>query len=121
MDRTIWIVHSKFLSHKKNDKILSVHIIGAHAGELIGEAVAAMEAGLCAEDIALICHAHPTLSESMKEALSSICNDRVVVCFEPNCSGRIFAHDPSSRCCGHKGIVFITKVFVCTVGWLILI
>ena len=60
----------KFLSHKKNDKILSVHIIGAHAGELIGEAVAAMEAGLCAEDIALICHAHPTLSESMKEAAS---------------------------------------------------
>ena len=41
------------------------------------------------------------MSESMKEALSSICNDRVVVCFEPNCSGRIFAHDPSSRCCGH--------------------
>ncbi len=60
----------KFLSHKKNDKIIAVHIIGAHAGELIGEAVAAIEAGLCAEDIALICHAHPTLSESMKEAAS---------------------------------------------------
>lgn len=41
------------------------------------------------------------MSESLKEALSSICNDRVAVCFEPNCSGRIFAHDPSSRCCGH--------------------
>ena len=60
----------KFLSDKDNDKVLAVHIIGAHAGELIGEAVAAIEAGLTAEDIALICHAHPTLSESMKEAAS---------------------------------------------------
>ena len=54
----------------KNDKIIAVHIIGAHAGELIGEAATALEAGLSAEDIALICHAHPTLSESMKEAAS---------------------------------------------------
>ena len=61
---------AKFLSDKDNDKVLAVHIIGAHAGELIGEAVAAIEAGLTAEDIALICHAHPTLSESMKEAAS---------------------------------------------------
>tara|TARA_A100001011_G_scaffold9524_1_gene10657 strand:+ start:340 stop:1746 length:1407 start_codon:yes stop_codon:yes gene_type:complete len=60
----------KFLSDKDTDKVLAVHIIGAHAGELIGEAVAAIEAGLTAEDIALICHAHPTLSESMKEAAS---------------------------------------------------
>ena len=60
----------KVLSHPKNDKIIAVHIIGAHAGELIGEAATAMEAGLSAEDIALICHAHPTLSESMKEAAS---------------------------------------------------
>ena len=58
----------KVLSHPTNDKIIAVHIIGAHAGELIGEAVTAIEAGLSAEDIALICHAHPTLSESMKEA-----------------------------------------------------
>jgi len=60
----------KFLSDKVNDKVLGVHIIGAHAGELIGEAVASIEAGLTAEDISLICHAHPTLSESMKEAAS---------------------------------------------------
>jgi dihydrolipoamide dehydrogenase len=60
----------KVLSHPKNDKIIAVHIIGAHAGELIGEAATALEAGLSAEDIALICHAHPTLSESMKEAAS---------------------------------------------------
>ncbi len=60
----------KILSHPKNDRIIAVHIIGAHAGELIGEAATALEAGLSAEDIALICHAHPTLSESMKEAAS---------------------------------------------------
>ena len=60
----------KFLSDKDTDKVLAVHIIGAHAGELIGEAVTAIEAGLTAEDVALICHAHPTLSESMKEAAS---------------------------------------------------
>ena len=60
----------KVLSHPTNDKIIAVHIIGAHAGELIGEAVTAIEAGLSAEDIALICHAHPTLSESIKEAAS---------------------------------------------------
>ena len=60
----------KVLSHPKTDRILAVHIIGCHAGELIGEAVTAIEAGLSAEDISLICHAHPTLSESMKEAAS---------------------------------------------------
>ncbi|MEC8099687.1 MAG: FAD-dependent oxidoreductase [Pseudomonadota bacterium] len=60
----------KVLSHPENDRIIAVHIIGAHAGELIGEAVTAIEAGFSAEDIASICHAHPTLSESMKEAAS---------------------------------------------------
>ena len=66
------IVHDAHLPayEKAGYKVLAVHIIGAHAGELIGEAVAAIEAGLTAEDIALICHAHPTLSESMKEAAS---------------------------------------------------
>ncbi len=58
----------KVLSHPKTDRIIAVHIIGAHAGELIGEAVTAMEAGFSAEDLSLTCHAHPTLSESMKEA-----------------------------------------------------
>ena len=60
----------KILSHPKTDRLLAVHIIGAHAGELIGEAVTAIEAGFSAEDLSLICHAHPTLSESMKEAAS---------------------------------------------------
>jgi dihydrolipoamide dehydrogenase len=50
------------------DRILGVHIIGPMASELISEAVVAMEFGASAEDIALICHAHPSLSEAMKEA-----------------------------------------------------
>jgi dihydrolipoamide dehydrogenase len=44
--------------------------MGEHAGELIGEFVVSIEMGASAEDIALICHAHPTLSESIKEAAS---------------------------------------------------
>ena len=58
----------KFLADAKTDEILGVHIIGAVASELISEAVVAMEFRASAEDIARICHAHPTLSEAMKEA-----------------------------------------------------
>jgi dihydrolipoamide dehydrogenase len=60
----------KVFSHKETDKILGAHIIGNHAGEMIGEFVVAIELGATAEDLALICHAHPTLSESIKEASS---------------------------------------------------
>jgi dihydrolipoamide dehydrogenase len=60
----------KVYSHKKTDKLLGAHIIGNHAGEMIGEFVVSIEMGATAEDIALICHAHPTLSESIKEAAS---------------------------------------------------
>ena len=60
----------KILVDENTDRILGVHIVGAHAGELIGEAVTAIETGLSGEDLALICHAHPTLSESFKEAAS---------------------------------------------------
>lgn len=60
----------KILVNADTDRILGVHIVGAHAGELIGEAVTAIETGLSGEDLALICHAHPTLSESFKEAAS---------------------------------------------------
>ena len=60
----------KVYSHSESDKILGAHIIGNHAGEMIGEFVVAIEMGATAEDIALICHAHPTLSESIKEAAS---------------------------------------------------
>jgi len=58
----------KVLACKKTDRILGVHIIGANASEIIAEAVVAMEFGGAAEDLARICHAHPTLSETVHEA-----------------------------------------------------
>ena len=58
----------KFLADAKTDEILGVHIIGPFAGELIAEAVVAMEFRGSAEDIGMICHAHPSLSEAMKDA-----------------------------------------------------
>ncbi|MEK6592391.1 MAG: dihydrolipoyl dehydrogenase [Pseudomonadota bacterium] len=64
----------KFLADAGTDRILGVHIIGPMASELIAEAVVAMEFGAAAEDIALICHAHPSLSEAMKEAALAVDN-----------------------------------------------
>ena len=58
----------KMLSDATTDEILGVHVIGPMASELIAEAAVAMEFKASAEDIARICHAHPTLSEAMKEA-----------------------------------------------------
>jgi dihydrolipoamide dehydrogenase len=58
----------KFIADAKTDEILGVHIIGPFAGELIAEAVVAMEFRGSAEDIGMICHAHPSLSEAMKDA-----------------------------------------------------
>jgi dihydrolipoamide dehydrogenase len=58
----------KMLADAKTDRILGVHIIGPNASELIGEAVVAMEFGAASEDLARICHAHPTLSEVVHEA-----------------------------------------------------
>jgi dihydrolipoamide dehydrogenase len=62
----------KFLADAGTDRILGVHIIGPMASELIAEAVVAMEFGASAEDIALICHAHPSLSEAVKEAALAV-------------------------------------------------
>jgi dihydrolipoamide dehydrogenase len=62
----------KFLADKKTDEILGVHIIGPFAGELIAEAVVAMEFRGSAEDIGMICHAHPSLSEAMKDAALAV-------------------------------------------------
>jgi dihydrolipoamide dehydrogenase len=62
----------KFLADEKTDRILGVHIIGPMASELIAEAVVAMGFGASSEDIALICHAHPSLSEAMKEAALAV-------------------------------------------------
>jgi dihydrolipoamide dehydrogenase len=58
----------KILSDAETDKILGAHIIGPNAGEMISEAVIAIEYGASSEDIARTCHAHPTLSEAFKEA-----------------------------------------------------
>jgi dihydrolipoamide dehydrogenase len=58
----------KILADAKTDRVLGVHIIGAEAGTLIGEVTLAMEFGASSEDIARTCHAHPTLSEAVKEA-----------------------------------------------------
>ena len=62
----------KFLADAKTDQILGVHIIGPFAGELIAEAVVAMEFRGSAEDIGMICHAHPSLSEAMKDAALAV-------------------------------------------------
>lgn len=58
----------KILADAKTDRILGVHIIGARAGDMIAEAVAAIEFGASSEDLARTCHAHPTLSECVREA-----------------------------------------------------
>ena len=58
----------KILADKKTDRLLGAHIIGPDAGTLIAELATAMEFGASAEDVARICHAHPTLSEAVKEA-----------------------------------------------------
>ena len=62
----------KILADSKTDQILGAHIIGHDAGQLIAEIVTAMEFGGSAEDIARICHAHPTTSEAVKEAAMNI-------------------------------------------------
>ncbi|NBQ86663.1 MAG: dihydrolipoyl dehydrogenase [Betaproteobacteria bacterium] len=62
----------KFLADAATDEILGVHIVGPFASELIAEAVVAMEFKASAEDIARICHAHPSLSEATKEAALAV-------------------------------------------------
>jgi len=58
----------KILTDKKTDKMLGAWVIGGNAGEMIAEAVLAIEYGASSEDVARTCHAHPTLSEAFKEA-----------------------------------------------------
>jgi dihydrolipoamide dehydrogenase len=62
----------KFLADAKSDEILGVHIIGPFAGELIAEAVVAMQFRGSSEDIGMICHAHPSLSEALKDAALAV-------------------------------------------------
>ena len=62
----------KILADAHNDRVLGVHMVGPMAGELMQEAVLAMEFGASAEDIARSCHAHPTLNEAVKEAALAV-------------------------------------------------
>ena len=62
----------KMLADAETDEILGVHIVGPQASELIAEAVVAMEFKASSEDIARICHAHPSLSEATKEAALAV-------------------------------------------------
>jgi dihydrolipoamide dehydrogenase len=62
----------KVLADATTDEILGVHMIGPRTADMIAEAVVAMEFRASAEDIARICHAHPTLSEATKEAALAV-------------------------------------------------
>ncbi len=62
----------KILADAETDRILGVHIIGALASEMIAEAAVIMEFGGSAEDLARTCHAHPTLTEAVKEAALAV-------------------------------------------------
>ena len=70
MDETEGFI--KVLADKKTDRILGVHILAAHASDIIGEAVTAMEFHASAEDLARTFHAHPTLPEALKEAALAV-------------------------------------------------
>jgi dihydrolipoamide dehydrogenase len=70
LDETEGLV--KILADKKTDRLLGVHILGPRASELIAEAVSVMEFGGSAEDIARTCHAHPTLTEAVREAALAV-------------------------------------------------
>jgi dihydrolipoamide dehydrogenase len=67
----------KILADAKTDRVLGVHIVGADAGNMIAEAAVAMEFGAASEDIARTCHAHPTLTEAVKEAALAV-NKRAI-------------------------------------------
>ena len=62
----------KIIADAKTDKVLGVHMIGPHVGEMIAEMALAMEFGASSEDIARTCHAHPTHTEAIKEAALAV-------------------------------------------------
>jgi dihydrolipoamide dehydrogenase len=62
----------KLLADKASDRLLGAHILGPDAGTLIAELVTAVEFGASAEDVARTCHAHPTLSEAVREAALAV-------------------------------------------------
>ncbi|HEY3306933.1 MAG TPA: dihydrolipoyl dehydrogenase [Desulfuromonadaceae bacterium] len=73
MDETEGFV--KILAHQETDRVLGIHILGARASDLIAEAAVVMTFGGTARDIALICHAHPSLPEAIKEAALDVNNE----------------------------------------------
>jgi dihydrolipoamide dehydrogenase len=75
MDETEGFV--KILAHLETDRVLGVHIVGPRASDLIAEAVAVMSFGGTARDVALTCHAHPTLSEAIKEAALDVYKEAI--------------------------------------------
>jgi dihydrolipoamide dehydrogenase len=75
MDETEGFV--KILAHEESDRVLGVHIVGPRASDLIAEAAAVMSFGGTARDIALICHAHPTLPEAIREAALDVRNEAI--------------------------------------------
>merc|ERR1719208_645945 len=70
----------KVLSDKNTDRMLGAHIIATGAGELINEAALAMEYGASCEDVARVCHAHPTFSEAFREANISAWQGKAINC-----------------------------------------
>ena len=68
----------KVIAHKETDEILGVHMCGPRVADIIAEAVVAMEYRASAEDIARICHAHPTYTESFKEACLAATENRAL-------------------------------------------
>jgi dihydrolipoamide dehydrogenase len=62
----------KIIAEARTDRVLGVHIMGADAGNMVAEAAVAMEFGAAAEDIARTCHAHPTLTEAVREAALAV-------------------------------------------------
>jgi dihydrolipoamide dehydrogenase len=75
MDETEGFV--KILAHAETDRVLGVHIIGPRASDLIAEAVTVMSFAGTARDIALTCHAHPTLPEAIREAALDVNNEAI--------------------------------------------
>jgi dihydrolipoamide dehydrogenase len=68
----------KILADQETDEVLGMHIIGARSADLIMEGVTAMEFRASAEDIARICHGHPTFSEAIKEAALAATDNRAL-------------------------------------------
>jgi dihydrolipoamide dehydrogenase len=64
----------KVLADARTDRILGVHVLGPHAGDLINEAATAISFGASSEDLARTCHAHPTVGEALREAALGVAN-----------------------------------------------